>query len=29
MKRDGRIVPFDRERIRWAIQRAMLEVGIH
>ncbi|MDV3104106.1 adenosylcobalamin-dependent ribonucleoside-diphosphate reductase [Thermococcus waiotapuensis] len=29
MKRDGRIVPFDEERIRWAIQRAMLEVGIH
>ncbi|NJE54576.1 adenosylcobalamin-dependent ribonucleoside-diphosphate reductase [Thermococcus sp. 21S9] len=29
MKRDGRIVPFDRERIRWAIQRAMLEVGVH
>ncbi|WP_010480012.1 adenosylcobalamin-dependent ribonucleoside-diphosphate reductase [Thermococcus zilligii] len=29
MKRDGRIVPFDKERIRWAIQRAMLEVGIH
>ena len=29
MKRDGRIVPFDRERIKWAIQRAMLEVGIH
>ncbi|ASJ08338.1 ribonucleoside-diphosphate reductase [Thermococcus siculi] len=29
MKRDGRIVPFDKERIRWAIQRAMLEVGVH
>ncbi len=29
MKRDGRIVPFDRERIRWAIKRAMLEVGVH
>ncbi len=28
MKRDGRIVPFDKERIRWAIQRAMLEVGV-
>ena len=28
MKRDGRVVPFDKERIRWAIQRAMLEVGI-
>ena len=28
MKRDGRIVPFDKERIKWAIQRAMLEVGI-
>jgi len=28
MKRDGRIVPFDRERIKWAIQRAMLEVGV-
>ncbi|QDA30578.1 adenosylcobalamin-dependent ribonucleoside-diphosphate reductase [Thermococcus indicus] len=27
-KRDGRIVPFDRERIKWAIQRAMLEVGV-
>ncbi|EEB72993.1 adenosylcobalamin-dependent ribonucleoside-diphosphate reductase [Thermococcus sp. AM4] len=29
MKRDGRIVPFDRERIKWAIKRAMLEVGVH
>lgn len=29
MKRDGRIVPFDKNRIRWAIQRAMLEVGVH
>ncbi len=29
MKRDGRIVPFDKERIRWAVQRAMLEVGVH
>ncbi|ASJ10293.1 ribonucleotide-diphosphate reductase subunit alpha [Thermococcus sp. P6] len=29
MKRDGRIVPFDKERIKWAIQRAMLEVGVH
>jgi len=28
MKRDGRIVPFDKERIKWAIQRAMLEVGV-
>lgn len=28
MKRDGRIVPFDESRIRWAIQRAMWEVGI-
>ena len=28
MKRDGRIVPFDEERIRWAIQRAMWEVGV-
>lgn len=28
MKRDGRIVPFDEGRIRWAIQRAMLEVGV-
>ncbi|NJE12905.1 adenosylcobalamin-dependent ribonucleoside-diphosphate reductase [Thermococcus sp. LS2] len=28
MKRDGRIVPFDEGRIRWAIQRAMWEVGI-
>jgi len=28
MKRDGRIVPFDRERIKWAIKRAMLEVGV-
>ncbi|WP_297488755.1 adenosylcobalamin-dependent ribonucleoside-diphosphate reductase [Thermococcus sp.] len=28
MKRDGRIVPFDKDRIKWAIQRAMLEVGV-
>ncbi|USS40276.1 adenosylcobalamin-dependent ribonucleoside-diphosphate reductase [Thermococcus aggregans] len=28
MKRDGRIVPFDESRIRWAIQRAMWEVGV-
>ncbi|WP_324735268.1 adenosylcobalamin-dependent ribonucleoside-diphosphate reductase [Thermococcus sp. SY098] len=28
MKRDGRIVPFDEGRIRWAIQRAMWEVGV-
>ena len=28
MKRDGRIVPFDEGRIKWAIQRAMLEVGV-
>lgn len=28
MKRDGRIVAFDKERIKWAIQRAMLEVGV-
>ncbi|WP_457751247.1 adenosylcobalamin-dependent ribonucleoside-diphosphate reductase [Thermococcus sp.] len=28
MKRDGRIVPFDKDRIRWAIQRAMLEKGV-
>ncbi len=28
MKRDGRIVPFDKERIKWAVQRAMLEVGV-
>ncbi len=29
MKRDGRIVPFDKERIKWAVHRAMLEVGVH
>ncbi|WP_048150995.1 adenosylcobalamin-dependent ribonucleoside-diphosphate reductase [Palaeococcus ferrophilus] len=29
MKRDGRIVPFDKSRIKWAIKRAMLEVGVH
>ena len=28
MKRDGRVVPFDEGRIRWAIQRAMWEVGV-
>lgn len=28
MKRDGRIVPFDESRIRWAVQRAMWEVGV-
>ena len=28
MKRDGRIVPFDEGRIKWAIKRAMLEVGV-
>ncbi|AHF79416.1 adenosylcobalamin-dependent ribonucleoside-diphosphate reductase [Thermococcus paralvinellae] len=28
MKRDGRIVPFDEGRIKWAIQRAMWEVGV-
>ncbi len=28
MKRDGRIVPFDKDRIKWAIQRAMLEKGV-
>ena len=29
MKRDGRIVPFDKDRIKWAVHRAMLEVGVH